>query len=124
MPFDSVIDSNRRLIVTTGTGVLTGNEGLACCTQLKTQPGFNPAFNQLLDLTRATRFDVTRHELQRIADESLLSSVSRRAIVAANPTIFGLARMFQSYRDLSQVGEQIMVFGDIDSAIGWLAERD
>src|SRR5262249_12506748 len=116
MPFDSVIDTRRKLIVTTGTGVITGEEGFACCTQLKQRSDFNPAFNQLLDLTLATRFDATRDQLQRIANESLLSSNSRRAIVATNPTVFGLARMFQSYRGLSQVSEHVMVFSEIDQA--------
>jgi hypothetical protein len=120
MPFNSVIDTERRLIVSTGTDVVTGDEGLACCRQLKNRPDFNPAFNQLLDLTSATRFDATQDQLRRIANESLLSPGSRRAVVATNPTIFGLARMFQSYRSLSQVSENVMVFNRLDQAVAWL----
>ena len=120
MPFNSVIESKRRLIVTTGTGVLTGEEGLACCRQLIQRKDFDPTFNQLLDLTHATRFDVTPSELQIIAAQPLFSGASRRAIVARNPTIFGLARMFESYRSLSGVGEHVMVFSELDSAVEWI----
>jgi hypothetical protein len=120
MPFDSVIEADRHLIVTTGTGVITGEEGLACCLALKERSDFNPAFNQLLDLTQATRFDATASQLQRIAAQFLFSSTSRRAIVAKNPAIFGLARMFESYRSVSGVGEEVMVFSEMDKAVEWL----
>jgi hypothetical protein len=120
MPFNSVIDAARRLVVTTGTGVVTGDEGLACCQELKDRKDFDPAFNQLLDFTQATRFDATSAELQKIATQPLFSRGSRRAIVANNPAIFGMARMFESYRTLSEVGEQVMVFSEMDEALEWL----
>jgi hypothetical protein len=120
MPFSSVIDAGRRLVVTTGTGVITGDEGIDCCRQLKQQLGFNPAFDQLLDLTAATRFDATTAQLQMIATMPLFSATSRRAIVASNPTIFGLARMFESYRGLYGVGEHVRVFRDMNDAVAWL----
>jgi hypothetical protein len=120
MPFNSVIDLSRHLVVTTATGDLTGDEGLACCLQLKERTDFDPAFNQLLDFTNATRFDASAGQLRTIAAQRLFSSTSRRAIVATNPAIFGLARMFQSYRSLSNVGENIMVFRDLREALIWL----
>jgi len=123
MPFNSVIDADRRLVVTTGTGVVTGDEGLACCVQLKDRKDFDPAFNQLLDFTPATRFDATAAQLRTIALQPLFSRASRRAIVAPNPTIFGLARMFESYRSISEVGEHVMVFSAMDKALEWLEAR-
>lgn len=120
MPFNSVIDANRHLVVTTGSGILTGEEGLACCVQLKERPDFDPAFNQLLDLSLATQFDATPSELQLIASQPLFSKGSRRAIVAKQPAIFGLARMFESYRSISSVGEQVMVFSERQQALEWL----
>jgi hypothetical protein len=123
MPFSSVIDAGRHLVVTTATGDLTGDEGLACCLQLKKRADFDPAFNQLLDFTRATRFDATAVELRTIAAQPLFSHASRRAIVATNPTIFGLARMFEAYRGSSNVGERVMVFREMREALAWLDTR-
>ena len=120
MPFNSVIEAGRRLVVTTGTGVITGDEGIACCRHLKEQQGFNPAFDQLLDLTPATRFDATASQLQMIATLPLFATTSRRAIVASNPAIFGLARMFESYRGLYGVGEHVKVFSAMNEAVAWL----
>ena len=120
MPFDSVIEADRHLIVTTATGVITGEEGLACCLALKERNDFNPAFNQLIDLRLATRFEVTSSQLRMIAAQPLFSSTSRRAIVAKNPAVFGLARMFESYRSVAGVGENVMVFSEMDQAIAWL----
>jgi hypothetical protein len=123
MPFNSVIDSRRHLVVTTGIGDLTGDEGLACCLQLKERSDFDPGFNQLLDFTQATRFDATSGQLRAIAAQPLFSRTSRRAIVATNPTIFGLARMFESYRSISDIGERVMVFREVREALEWLDEQ-
>jgi hypothetical protein len=120
MPFNSIVDAGRQLVITTGTGDLTGDEGLACCVQLKNRPDFNPAFDQLLDFTQARRFDATTAQLRIIAAEPLFSVTSRRAIVASNPTIFGMARMFESYRGVSGVGENVMVFREMQEALAWL----
>ena len=122
MPFHSVIDASRRLVITTATGELSGEEGLACCLGLKERVDFDPAFNQLLDFTPATRFDATPDQLQTIAAQPLFSPASRRAIVATNPTIFGLSRMFESYRSICDVGEQVMVFREMRDALAWLDE--
>jgi hypothetical protein len=123
MPFHSVIDARRHLVVTTATGDLTGDEGLACCLQLRERADFDPAFNQLLDFTHATRFDATSGQLRTIAAQPLFSPASRRAIVATNPTIFGLARMFESYRSSSDAGEHVMVFRELREALEWLDAR-
>jgi hypothetical protein len=120
MPFDSVIEAGRNLVVTTGRGILTGEEGLACCLQLKERTDFDPRFNQLLDLTLATRFDATPSQLEVIASQPLFAKTSRRAIVATRPAIFGLARMFESYRSISGMGEQVMVFSEMQQALDWL----
>jgi hypothetical protein len=123
MPFNSIVDAGRHLVITTGTGDLTGDEGLDCCLQLKNRTDFNPEFNQLLDFTLATRFDATTAQLRTIAAQPLFSPTSRRAIVASNPTIFGMARMFESYRGISGVGEHVMVFREMGEALAWLDGR-
>jgi hypothetical protein len=120
MPFSSVIDASRRLVVTTATGDVTGDEGLACCLALKERTDFDPTFNQLIDFTNAARFEVTAGQLRRIAAQPLFSATSKRAIVATNPTVFGLARMFESYRHVSGRGEHVMVFRDMSEALVWL----
>jgi hypothetical protein len=120
MPFNSVINVSRHLVMTTATGEVTGDEGLACCLELKARTDFDPAFNQLLDFTQATRFDATTGQIRQIAAQPLFSSASRRAIVATDPAIFGVARMFEAYRSISNVGERIMVFSDMREALVWL----
>jgi hypothetical protein len=123
MPFNSVIDARRHLVVTTATGDATGDEGLACCLELKARSDFDPAFDQLLDFSNANRFDATAGQLRKIAAQPLFTRTSRRAIVATNPAIFGVARMFEAYRSISDLGEHIMVFSDMSEALKWLNGR-
>jgi hypothetical protein len=120
MPFNSVIDVTRHLVVTTATGDVTGDEGLDCCLQLKARADFDPAFNQLLDFTHATRFDATAAQLRTIAAQRAFAPTSKRAIVARDPAIFGLARMFEAYRTVSEDGEHVMVFWEMTEALAWL----
>jgi hypothetical protein len=91
--------------------------------QLKERADFDPAFNQLLDFTHAARFDATAVQLRTIAAQPLFSRASRRAIVATNDAIFGLARMFEAYRSISDVGERVMVFRETHEALAWLETR-
>ena len=55
MPFDYFIDQERRLVITTGTGIVTGAEIKAHYERLLADPVFDNRFNQLIDLTKRDR---------------------------------------------------------------------
>ena len=65
---------------------------------------------------------------QRVADLAELSARmdapqvnSKLAIVAVDPRAFGLARMFQIYRELNErSNKQVAVFHRLDDALAWL----
>src|SRR5215472_10850147 len=93
MPFSYAVYQQQRLVISTGSGCVTWNEIKERQEQTKTDPNFNPEFNQLVDLRAVTSFDMTSEQARVLARRMIFSFASKRAFVAANPAIFGVARI-------------------------------
>lgn len=120
MPCSYVIHKDRRLVVTDGSGPLTAAEMRAHDDQLRSDPDFNPEFNQLVDGTKISKIEGAIAELRRVAGRSPFSSGSRRAFVSDRGFIFGMQRMFTTYVELSNTPSNVCVFHDFPSALKWL----
>lgn len=119
MPIDFTIDEPRRLIVTTGTGVLTFAEIIGVQDIGWSDPRFNPQFDHLIDLTAVTRLCVSGGEIWSLLNRNPYRSVaSRTAIVASQPCVFGVGRMAEGYA--AGTVSEISVFHDLPGALEWL----
>jgi len=113
------IDKERRLVLSTGSGAFTLADALAHQQRLASDPDFDPSFSQLVDLTHVTSVKLTASDVRKLAQASLFSRGSRRAILATSEAAFGLARMFEALRE--SAGEDgIHVFRDLNDALDWL----
>lgn len=125
VPFTYAIDVEHRLVVSKGSGVLTKAEILTHMDQLKRDSKFDPNFNQLADFTEITEAKLTSQDIAFIAQMSMFSPHSKRAIVAARTVHFGMARMYELMRQNAGVDvEHIHVFDDVNSARRWLEISD
>ena len=105
--------------MSTLSGVFTLADGLAYQEKLLNDPDFDPNFSQLLDCTQVTRLELGPIEVRRLAQRSIFSPDSRRAILVSNDMVFGIARMFVMFRE--EAGEKgIRIFGDLDEALFWV----
>lgn len=121
MPVTYVIDKRRRLVLSTVSGVVTFAEAKAHQDRLKKDPDFVPEFNQLLDATEVTALAISTEEAKIIARNSpFFSSSSRRAWIAPNAFLFGMARLIGTYREIAGGQEQFRVFYDRNEASRWL----
>jgi hypothetical protein len=123
MPLFSKIEKARKLVISTGSGVLTMADALAYQDKLQQDPEFDPSFSQLLDFTHVTKVELETEDIRRLAQRSLFSTDSRRAILVSSDVAYGLARMFEVLRE--SLGEKgIQVFRNLDEALDWvLAEN-
>lgn len=119
MPVSYKIDEERRVVITTGWGVVTGDECLEHQRQLGSDARFNSDFFQLADFTRVTGVQIDLSTVMKLADLDLFSGKARRAFLAPNPLAYGFSRMFIAARRVTGV-EQMRVFRDRDEALGWL----
>ncbi len=118
MPVTYQIDAERSLVRSRAWGVLTGEEIHAHYRRLFADPGFTPAYRQLVDLREVTRVEVARDRIREIAADFAFSPDSRRAYVASADVAFGTARMLEAYVELA--GGQIEVFREMRAAEEWL----
>src|SRR5215469_10439295 len=120
MPFSYIVRKDLRLVVSTGLDCVSWTEIKACQDQTKTDPNFNPEFDQIVDLRATTRFDMTGEQARVLARRMIFSFSSKRAFVASSPAVFGMGRMWEAFTELSENPSQVQVFYDLSPALKWL----
>jgi hypothetical protein len=88
--------------------------------RLLADPDFDAKFDQLIDTTPATEFDISADEAKILAQRRIVSPESRRAFVATVPHIYGLGRMMEVYHEDLEYTD-VQVFYATDEALKWLA---
>jgi len=124
MPCSYAIYKERRLVITKVWDRVAFSEIRSHQEQFRNDPDFDPQFNLLIDATAATALDVSTDEARTIASQGLFSPVSRRAFLASNPAIFGMARLIGVNHAMSTKQEQLRVFYDRALALQWLGLKD
>ena len=123
MPTTYEINKQRRLVISTGSGRITLAEALAHQEKLQKDPDFDPSFSQVIDLTRITDFALEANDIRRLAQGTIFSRESRRAIVASSDLVYGLGRMYEILRETA--GEDgIRVFRNLDAALDWIFSKN
>ena len=123
MPATFAIDKQRRLVISTGWDTLTPADILAHQEKLLKDPEFNPNYSQIMDLTRVTDFEVQSGDIRMLAQKTVFSRESHRAIVVSSNLGFGLSRMYEMHREA--FGENgIRVFRDLDEAVDWILSQN
>jgi hypothetical protein len=117
------IDKERRLVLTTAEGFVTFDDVRGHQDRLLTDPDFDSTFDQLIDMTSATKVEISADGARMIAHRRIFSPKSRRAIVATKPDIFGLGRMMEIYHEDVEYAE-VEVFYSIDEALDWLERKE
>ena len=113
------IDKQRKLVLSSGTGVLTKEDILGHMDRLSKDPDFDPNFSQVSDFTQITVLEIEPEDVRQLAQRNVFSPHSRRAFVVKDDLQFGLARMFEIHRELN--GETgIRVFRTFDEAMDWI----
>jgi len=123
MPAFFEIEKDHRLVITSASGVVTMAEALAHNQKLRKDPDFDPSFSQLIDLSNVTKIELNREDILTLAQDPILSDNSRRAILATGDLTFGLARMFEMFRE-SKGKETIRVFRNRDEARAWVLGKN
>jgi hypothetical protein len=119
MPAFYKIAMDRRLVLTSASGVLTLADVLAHQEQILADPDFNPQYSQLLDLTHVTKIDLSADDICKLAERSVFWPTSSRAILVNTDLGVGLARLFKILRE--HAGEKgIRIFRNLDEALQWV----
>ena len=123
MPCDYLIDEARGLVRARLWGAVTGQELRDARDRMAADPAFRPELSILVDLREITRQGSTPDDLRELASKSLFGAGTRRALVTSSKAEYGMARMFQAYREINRGLEQTAIFESIEAAEAWLASR-
>ena len=118
MPATYRIDRELGIVFSRGWGDLTDEELVAHQRSLAVDADFLPNLSQLADAREVTEVHATAHGVHELIAGNPFGKGARRAFVAYNDTIFGLARMFELGRPSPQ--DEFRVFRSIDEARTWL----
>jgi hypothetical protein len=87
------IDKERRLVMSTISGVFARADGLANEEKLLKGLDFALRFSRLLDWTQVTKIELRPEDMRGLAQRSIFSSDSHRAILVGSDLAFGSAQM-------------------------------
>ena len=118
MPGTYEIDPQRRLVTSRFWGAVTDTEVFEHNQKLRSDPRFDATYQQLVDLTAVTGISVTTGTINETSLDQFFQPGTRRAFVAKDDAVFGMARMFALRAE--SVGQTIQVFRDGGAAREWL----
>jgi hypothetical protein len=130
MPVTHTIDTSRKLITTVWTGEASDSEFLAALSAyqdgIKCRPEYRH-YDEILDLSGIGDFHLTAEGLRRLsgigAGSDAQRSGTRLAIVVARTVVYGLARMYQTYRSfVPGATKELRIFRNSDDALKWVEE--
>ena len=120
MAYDYRIDRDRCVVYVRMSGPLTLPEIRQLADRLAADPDVTPGIAELIDLREATAEGVSADDLRNIA-AATLDSATRRAFVTSDVLTYGLARMFEIYRELNRKPDKVAVFREVAAAETWIA---
>lgn len=119
MPAFYKIDKERRLVMSSASGVFTLADAVSHMERLSKDPDFDPSFSQIADFTQVSRIELSSDEIPRLAQRGIFSAHSHRAFITPNETIFGIGRMFETLRGFEgEVG--IRIVRTLEEALDWV----
>jgi hypothetical protein len=129
LPIEMRVDRAAGVRYSTAFGVVTGREFFDTYATMAGAPDNDPTLNHLADFSNVSSFDVSPEVLQRTAEaiaariDGALAKATvgpKVAAVAPSDAVFGLLRMYQSYRELQRSPVRFRVCRTMEEAREWL----
>ena len=126
MPMTYRVDHEAKVVFAEGTGTVTDDDVFNSQREVWSRPDVR-GYNELVDVSAVKH--VKLPSAQRVRDLAELSAemeaqageAKRFAIVATSPIVYGLSRMFQTYREMDQRNRtQVKVFRNRQEALAFL----
>jgi len=127
MPISIRLDAERKVTYATATGVITDAHVLEICTTMISDPDYDPSLDHIFDAGGIERLEVSPaalHEAAQIfarVDRGISTGAQPKvAIVAPADVTFGVARMYEAYREMHPSKKRYFVCRTMEEARRWL----
>ena len=92
------IDVSQQVVIVTLAGEITDADLKEIGPATKSNPLFDPSFSEIVDFRAVTGGSVSTYAIQALAQRtSIYNQASKHVVIAPQPHVFGLTRMFQVY---------------------------
>lgn len=118
LPAKYSIDVERRLVISRAWGTMTDKDVREHNRALRSDPLFDPNYNQLVDMSGITEDLVDIRTKRETSYDQFFAPGVRRAWVTSEDYTFGMARMYAIAAE--NQGQTIGVFRAISEAEAWL----
>jgi hypothetical protein len=125
VPISYKIDSTRRIVFATPQGTFTSDDLLGYLRDVWSRSDLK-GFSEVVDMREVERVEYgspwkVREMAGAAAEMDEPGVATRLAIVAESDHHFGLARMYQGFREANQKSmREVQVFRKMDEALRWL----
>lgn len=97
------IDAVQKVVIVRFAGEMTDADLIGIGTDTKSHPLFDPSFSEIVDFSAVTGRSVSTFALQAVARRaSIYNRASKHIVIAPQPHVFGLSRMFQTFAEQSR----------------------
>jgi hypothetical protein len=127
MPISMRVDRARNVSYATATGVVTDADLRQLCARILSDPEYDPTADHIFDGNGIERLEVSPATLQEAAQlfaraDRHISKGTRPkvAIVAPADAAFGLARMYETYREMQASPKRYLVCRTMTEARRWI----
>ena len=125
---DIWVEPDRQLRRAVARDTLTDRDLLEAWGDVLADPDYEPAYDNLVDMSGVGSFEVTPLGAQRLADVMAMCAKPpapgvrpRVAFVAPDDRAFGILRMYEMYRELQGAPSRFFVTRSMEEARCWLA---
>lgn len=124
MPFEIEVDHEKRRTHCRFTGKLTGGLVAEYQVVIREQSGIG-GYDEVVDFLGVTGSNIKAGDVDSSVNRAVAMDTDRRpgrfAMVAPNNLAYGMSRMYQSKRAISQdISREMRVFSDLGEAMCWL----
>ena len=120
MPFSFHPDERTGILHTRAFGTITDAEMVDLLDRLSHEPSFVTGWPTISDCSAVTAVLISSSLIESFA-KSARTRHNLAAIIAPNPVVFGLSRMYQIFSDPAD--KRIHVFSNAREAKAWLREQ-
>jgi hypothetical protein len=123
MPLTHRVLKEQRLVIIVGSDVVGADDITANRQALLSDPDFDRSFDALVDFTRVPDASLDLESIRTLSRDPLFSRASKIAAVPAvsgSAGLFAIAQRYETYREVSEMGDRLRIFRTLEQAREWL----
>ena len=94
------VDVHQKVVIVTFAGEVSDTDLIEIGPLTNSHPLFDPNFSEIVDFTEVTGGSISAAAVQTLARRtSIYNRASKHVVVAPQPHVFGLTRMYQVYAE-------------------------